>query len=88
VPAIPVISNVSVMAGPISAEAHKYVPSVMVWVYISNPVIWPVVITHRIIVSRPDDPVAQSLVAVTVNMNVFTVTHVLDMLPAILMTDI
>jgi hypothetical protein len=67
--AVPIISNIPVMGGPVSTEAYKYVPSVIVRIYISYSVIRPAAIIHWVMVSRPDNTMAESVMAITIMVN-------------------
>lgn len=66
---IPVITGVSVMRGPVSAQTDKNVSAVIVGIHISQHPVRSTFIVHREIIPRPDSSVVYVVVVVPVHMH-------------------
>jgi hypothetical protein len=64
---IPVIAGVSVTERPVTAKAYEQVLAVVVRIHIPEREPWPTVVTNREAIPRPDNPAADTVVVVSVN---------------------
>ena len=67
---IPVITNVSVMCGPVSAKTDKNVSAVVIGIHKSKRPVRSPFIVHGEIIPRPDSSVVYAVTMVPVHMDV------------------